>query len=325
MGSELARALRYRYIAMFSFSVHPPQEAEVFEHLSRFLVRDHRVGDAAWIYRSDEARIELAAELGKPSCPSPLTRLSRGMNSTVGKCISVHEAILVRDCSNEPEYPPPLYPEPTVGSVMCAHLTADNVCYGAIWLYSAIPNCFENEDRVQLQTLATVAAFTISRIRLQDRLNWLANHDELTELPHRRGLRQFADAVEVREGERRAVLLVDIDNFKQYNTINHALGDQVIREVGLRLKGLVGPNGMVGRWSGDEFVAVISVATDFRQELNERVVDSMRAHPAAGQEVSISVGAAWWDTGDLEAAVRVADDGLRAAKDKGKGRAIMAD
>jgi len=322
---ELQSALRYKYIAIFPFAVDPPREDEVFRYLATFVVRDHRMGDAAWVYRADGTLIELAAEAGDPACPKPLTRVSRGMNSTIGRCVSIHDSILIRDCSREPGYPPALYPEPGVGSVICAHLTADNTCYGAIWLYSSIPNRYSDEDRAQLQTLATVAAFTISRIRLQERSDWLANHDDLTELPHRRGMRTLAQSVNGDAEQPRTVLFIDIDDFKRYNNINHAIGDQVIREVGLRLKGLVGTNGVVGRWSGDEFVAVVAMAPDACRDFARRLVDSMKTHRAAGQDVSISVGVASWAAGELEEAVRVADDGLRQAKAEGKGRSVIVD
>jgi len=204
-------------------------------------------------------------------------------------------------------------------------MTSNGVCFGAIWLYSSAPNNLGPDEREQLQSLATVAAFTIGRLRLQKRLEWLADYDELTELPHRRGLRKLAEAVKPRRGHRRTVLFVDIDDFKRYNNLNHELGDQVIKEVGIRLRGLVGKQDVVGRWSGDEFLLVISVSSETRQQLCDDIVASLKSHPAAGQDVSISVGAAWWDVGSLELAVNTADDALRNAKGDGKGRAVMAD
>ena len=64
--------------------------------------------------------------------------------------------------------------------------------------------------------------------------------------------------------------------------------------------------------SGDEFVAVVPMATDARQEFGDRLIASMQAHPAAGQSVSISIGTCWWDSGELEEAVQIA---ARAASD----------
>ncbi len=95
----------------------------------------------------------------------------------------------------------------------------------------------------------------------QDEIRHLAFYDPLTELPNRRllleRLRQTVTASK-RSGRQRALLFIDLDNFKSLNdTLGHAVGDLLLKEVGERLTGCIRAVDTAARVGGDEFVVIL--------------------------------------------------------------------
>jgi cyclic di-GMP phosphodiesterase Gmr len=97
--------------------------------------------------------------------------------------------------------------------------------------------------------------FVIARQRRRlKQLEAEARHDLLTGLPNRRGLKQHWDDM---AGEK-ALLLIDLVGFKAVNDSHgHVVGDALLKQVSARLKAAVPPPGILARWGGDEFVAVV--------------------------------------------------------------------
>ncbi len=109
---------------------------------------------------------------------------------------------------------------------------------------------------VLLTAVAVVVTAKVAMLRQHE-----ATHDQLTGLPNRRVLfDQLATfAAWAAEGrERIAVLLVDLDGFKEINDrLGHRIGDIVLQEVARRLHGVTRPIDVVGRLGGDEFAVVL--------------------------------------------------------------------
>ena len=114
----------------------------------------------------------------------------------------------------------------------------------------------------------------------------MALHDPLTSLPNRRLLEdRLTKALEraERNGARVAVLLIDLDHFKQINdTYGHPVGDEVLRIVATRLQMRIRKADTVARVGGDEFIVVVSdllqphgaqvLAAKLAADLNEPIV-----------------------------------------------------
>ena len=98
----------------------------------------------------------------------------------------------------------------------------------------------------------------------QERINWVATHDSVTGLPNRtpfqNALEQaLADAAHA--GTEVALLLIDLDNFKQINdTLGHQAGNQALTAFALRIGSLIPASGMLARIGGDEFAAILPLA-----------------------------------------------------------------
>jgi diguanylate cyclase (GGDEF)-like protein len=139
------------------------------------------------------------------------------------------------------------------------------------------------------------------RRRYENEIAHLARHDVLTNLPNRALFRdelKRAFANRSREGEQIAVLCLDLDRFKPVNdTLGHAVGDELLRQVSMRLTSCVRAGDLAARLGGDEFGIIQSRVEDEgdASALAERVVQSLSGpYDVCGHRVTIgaSVGVA---------------------------------
>ncbi|MFI9643701.1 putative bifunctional diguanylate cyclase/phosphodiesterase [Micromonospora sp. NPDC051925] len=161
-------------------------------------------------------------------------------------------------------------------------------------------------------------------LRLVARLRWLAYTDQLTGLPNRlmfnRRLRQA-----LREGPPVAVLLLDLDGFKQVNDrFGHSTGDTLLTSIAVRMRTAVGDDGMIARLGGDEFAVLVGGDRPVSPErLTERLLAALQPSPGeedVGVHPSASIGIA--EFGPQHAThtdlLRDADIAMYAAKAAGK-------
>ncbi|UPG92710.1 sensor domain-containing protein [Luteibacter aegosomatissinici] len=168
---------------------------------------------------------------------------------------------------------------------------------------------------------------------MANRMRELAESDVLTGLPNRLVFDQrLADALHhLATDEPMAVLYMDLDGFKRVNDIHgHGAGDELLRQLAMRLSAAAGPDDTVCRLGGDEFVALLAPPTTEADAL-------ARAHAfisVSGQpyewnglllEVTLSVGIALVPDEGLDGLVlmRKADAALYAAKQSGRNRAVL--
>jgi diguanylate cyclase (GGDEF)-like protein len=161
-------------------------------------------------------------------------------------------------------------------------------------------------------------------------LAYRALHDPLTDLPNRILVLDRAEQILARArrlGVSVTALFVDIDGFKQINDrFGHKAGDEVLRQVGARLKTILRDNDTVGRLGGDEFVMLIdSIGLNASPELvAERILDVLRQpielpEPAtAPATVTASIGIATGLPATAEDLLADADLALYKAKATGK-------
>jgi diguanylate cyclase (GGDEF)-like protein/PAS domain S-box-containing protein len=160
----------------------------------------------------------------------------------------------------------------------------------------------------------------------EQELHYLATHDGLTGLPNRRLLsEQLRLALEnARESEAFALLMVDLDGFKQVNdTFGHGTGDELLVELGKRLHGLDAEFRCVARVGGDEFALLLTEAQTQNLAGVCKDVRRLAETPIGVQGVPISLGARigvslYPEHGrDTELLLQRADIALYSAKRKG--------
>ncbi len=180
------------------------------------------------------------------------------------------------------------------------------------------------------QTLeARVAQRTLELSQINQRLESMAMTDVLTGLPNRRHAMQVLEhewLKAVAEGTTLACMMIDADGFKKINdSFGHDAGDEVLCQLARCLKQAVRNDDVVCRLGGDEFL-IICLNTPLEGALRsaEKVrqeVAALRVPAGQGQWVgSISVGVAASHTQmpGLEALLKAADEGVYAAKARGR-------
>ncbi|HNA66747.1 MAG TPA: EAL domain-containing protein [Rhodocyclaceae bacterium] len=163
----------------------------------------------------------------------------------------------------------------------------------------------------------------------QQRLEYLAYHDALTQLPNRLLLAdhiRLALAAARREGRHVAVCYLDLDEFKPVNDQwGHTVGDQLLVEVAGRLKACVRAEDTVARLGGDEFVILLA-SLDSRTEGEQalaRVVAALSSPfqltvGEIGVGASIGVSVFPPDDADADSLIRHADQAMYLAKQAGR-------
>ncbi len=180
-----------------------------------------------------------------------------------------------------------------------------------------------------------VAAFSYTLRDLsaaKTRIEHLALHDQLTNLPNRRALQEYLEHcfdLAPSSEHRVAVLHVDLDRFKQINDLmGHAAGDEILRHAARAMQQQIGADDLTARVGGDEFVIVLRQAgTDAQVEcIANRIIEAVSQPIEIWGDfvhVGASVGIAFLMAGETDPAriLSNADIALYVAKSKGRGRA----
>ena len=187
--------------------------------------------------------------------------------------------------------------------------------------------------RSHVATLEHVVATRTEKLEAANRrLRHLASHDALTGLPNRILLDdRLAQAMARanRDGTVFAVLVIDLDRFKQINdSLGHRAGDAVLDQVSRRLLSVTREIDTVARTGGDEFVVLIGPATATEDALviAQRAGEALRAPMRIGAidlHVTASIGVAYYpaDGASAESLMACADAAMYCAKQRGRNNA----
>jgi diguanylate cyclase (GGDEF)-like protein/PAS domain S-box-containing protein len=185
-------------------------------------------------------------------------------------------------------------------------------------------------DRRGRVTGAVMVFHDVSTARaLSLRMSYLAQHDDLTDLPNRTLLNERltqAMALAHRHRRKLAVLFLDGDRFKHINdSLGHAIGDRLLQSVAQRLLACVRSSDTVSRQGGDEFVILLSEVTrpqDAAVSAAKILLALRTPHRIDQHEVhlTVSIGIVTYpdDGTDAETLVRNADFAMYHAKNSGR-------
>ena len=207
------------------------------------------------------------------------------------------------------------------------------------WVQSTIVPFMGKNDK-PTQYIAIRADIT-ARKEAEAKTQHMALHDELTGLPNRRlkkdRLTRAIASKELYPGYS-AVLLMDLDNFKEINdTLGHDVGDELLQQVALRLTNSVRQVDTISRFGGDEFVIILdNVGSDLDSAMarTESIGEAIRVtlakpYQLGSQQLNVtsSFGAVLFNTADdnPDELIKQADMALYSAKGAGRNQLYFFD
>ena len=182
------------------------------------------------------------------------------------------------------------------------------------------------EDRLRMMVglLAAEAAIAIERADLLTQLEELADTDELTGLPNRRGWnRELAVALSTAERRRTplCIALIDVDFFKAVNDERgHQAGDRLLKSAAAAWRSTLRPADVLARPGGDEFTLLLP---DCDLDRAGTVLERLREATPSGRTCSIGV-TQWEPHEHADDLIARADEALYRAKERGRDRVVAA-
>ncbi len=173
---------------------------------------------------------------------------------------------------------------------------------------------------------STITRDIAEQKKTQALIRWQAYNDPLTCLPNRASFRQALEEA-IQKAASFAVLFIDLDQFKYVNdSLGHAAGDQMLREVTARFERCLGGADLLARMGGDEFTLLAKTseeaegpdkAESLLQALSQPLlIEGHELHVAA----SIGISRFPEDAVDAETLLKYADLAMYQAKESGRGR-----
>jgi diguanylate cyclase (GGDEF)-like protein/PAS domain S-box-containing protein len=266
-----------------------------------------------------------------------------------GRAIEQRAPVLLNDYQNESGTETPAG-KAGIRAAVAVPLLHEGRLLGALSVNTYDPvRHFTDEDAEVLELLAGLASAVLANLertaelaeanrelrQARDEAQRQALHDSLTGLPNRTLLRdrlQQAILVGERDKSGVALLIMDLDRFKDVNdTLGHHTGDELLQQVGARLRGILRASDTVARMGGDEFAVVLPLArhADVAARVAESLVQALeQPFTLAGHAVSVgvSIGIAMYPEHgvDVKTLLRHADVAMYVAKRGGSGHAVYA-
>jgi diguanylate cyclase (GGDEF)-like protein len=223
----------------------------------------------------------------------------------------------------------PIYPA-TSGTLACIPLISGEAV-GAVHLYWARPAALDLAKRSSVARITEHAALAIGNRRLLTALHGQANTDARTGLANSRSFDQVVEDSlrSLAAGERLAVLMIDVDHFKAFNDRHgHPAGDEALRAFASVLRSCMRENDLAARYGGEEFAVLLpgvtpEAAATVAERIRSRTESSIISlAPGLTDRLTISIGiASAPEHGtDRLTLLRLADEALYLAKDRGRNR-----
>ena len=297
--------------------------------LQRYLERILAPQTNAVVLNSNNSSDRLEAAVPLPD-GSPLAQTLRGAEPR--SCLAVRSGRTHREGSSRLALLSCPVCAPCPGASLCVPLVVGGKVIGSVLLNR--PTAYDEADEERIRESVSQAAPVLANLRNLAVAEIRAATDGLTGLPNKRAVtdtlkRMFAQAATERSPL--ALLMLDLDHFKLVNDQRgHAVGDQVLANVGAVMRGATRARDFAGRNGGEEF-AILLPDTEIPAAL--RIAERVRAAiaemslPGTDVAVTVSVGVAGYPehASTPDRLARLADAALYLAKREGRNRVELAE
>ena len=218
-------------------------------------------------------------------------------------------------------------------SLLVLPLLSADEAIGTLTLIARAEKRFTTDIREMLAVIANQVAISLQNGFLYKRMETMATTDGLTGLTNHRSFQsRFEDLLQraQRHGHKAALLLCDVDHFKQVNdTYGHPIGDEVLRRVARVLQDVPRKIDIPARYGGEEFAVLLDnvdvfqakvVAERIRVEISKLVVETDKGPLSVTESIGISTFPE--DGGDRATLIERADLALYHAKHSGRNRVV---
>lgn len=318
-----------------------PTATSVSEKVLAQLVEQFDV-DASFLRHhdnNDSAASTLVAEwprrTGGPD-PDPMAALQlAGVESVLAQCERDRKPVVTRPDRPDGWVRRALSPRtaPASPSVAAAPLVSSDACTGVLGFVKFGARKWKQEEINTLEAVAALFAQLQARIAAEERLRYLAEHDDLTGVYNRRALvAHLSERLAAGGPGPVAVFYLDLDRLKPINDyLGHTAGDWFIRVFAQRIEQCAGIPSMIARLGGDEFVVIPDepmspeVAEAFARRLSSMLCDRLTI---GGHVISrtVSIGLAVGTPGSDNCAdlLRRADEAVLTAKRAGGNQTAVS-
>ena len=197
---------------------------------------------------------------------------------------------------------------------------------------NATPIVYSSESGNQSNTILISFEDVTEQKKAEEELRFLGLHDSLTGLPNRL---LFYDRLGIaienakRNGNKLAVMMIDIDNFKLVNdTRGHDQGDELIKSISVNMQKILRKADTIARIGGDEFILLVTNmksendAVIIAEKVNQTIDTVISLENYKGIKISASIGIVIYpeNGNDINTLIKNADEVMYDVKKSGKGR-----
>lgn len=181
--------------------------------------------------------------------------------SHMDRMLRRNEVYFIEDIEGYGEIEPEFVSHAMTRSMVSVPLVTESSIHGMLCMNDLIPRAFDKNRIAQISILASFAAISIENAKYYEVTQQMAINDSLTGLNNRRYfdrvLPQEYDRAQ-RDGLPFSLIMIDVDNFKQFNdTYGHHLGDRILASIGRVLRKTLRKIDFAFRYGGEEFVVIL--------------------------------------------------------------------
>ncbi|CAM3901598.1 EAL domain-containing protein [Mesobacillus thioparans] len=249
-----------------------------------------------------------------------------------GRAAFIKESVVVTDTEDDPLW------EDYRGLELSHNLKAcwsspvfddDHKVIGTLSIYYCRVSSPLENDRVIIEQATNLTSLVIQHYHAKKKIDFMAYHDALTNLPNRRFFderaKQAIAGTKVEDGEKLCLMFLDLDRFKFVNdSLGHSIGDRLLVKVSEKFKEILGEGALFSRQGGDEFTILLEHTTKEKAQDIARVILEVLEEPIVidGTDIfiSTSIGMSFYpeDGEDVEMLLRTADVAMYQAKKQGR-------